>query len=130
MSIDRFIKILFHNRRILTFIVVGALNTVIGYGVFAFLFIVSGRLQLSLIVATAIGVIINYFTTGRIVFKNHNFKNFYLFILMYCLIMGFNSLLLEFLVSINFEPLFAQMLCLPFTACLSYYFSSRKIFIN
>jgi len=114
--------------RPMLFVMVGAFNTLAGYGLFALLFTLTGRHLLSLVIATILGIVLNYFTTGGIVFKNRSLKNFWPFVIMYSTILLCNMAMLELLVHVGVHPLLAQAICLPVTVVLSYLLSSRVIF--
>ena len=94
-----FIKRLLQNRLIRFFIVSG-INTIFGYGLFAFLVYIGVAYQLALLFATIAGILFNFKTIGAIVFKNHNnvliFKFFGVYGIIYlCNLWGLA--LLEFL---------------------------------
>ena len=57
-------------RRFARFLIVGTINTLFGYGVFAALITAGLESALALALATIAGVIFNYFTTGKLVFAN------------------------------------------------------------
>src|SRR6516162_3637567 len=50
------------------FVLVGCLNTTVGYGLFAACILLGLPSALALLIATIIGVLFNYFSTGRLVF--------------------------------------------------------------
>jgi putative flippase GtrA len=110
------------------FVAIGLLNTAFGYVIFAVLYFTSGNHQLSLIVATCIGVIFNFFTTGRIVFQNTNSGMIFRFAGGYILSLGANLVLLEMLVRFGINALSAQVICLPPIVVLTYFINARLVF--
>ena len=101
--------------RIIRFCVVGLLNTAFGYGLYA-LFVYLGTLpELALLVATIIGVIFNFFTTGRLVFRNSDNRLFMRFAAGYTAIYVLNALALRGAISAGLGPLVAQAILLPFS---------------
>ena len=56
--------------RFVRFLLIGVVNTIFGYSIFAAMFLATGQPELSIIVATAIGVLFNFMSTGRVVFGN------------------------------------------------------------
>jgi len=115
-------------RKPIAFLLVGLLNTIVGYGLFAILYLVSGLHQAALIVATICGVIFNYFSTGRLVFGSRDLKAFYPFVTGYAVVLGINVVLLELLVWFRIEPLLAQAVCLPLVVVSAYLINSRLVF--
>jgi putative flippase GtrA len=59
-------------RRFVTYLLVGGLNTVFGYGAFAVLFVAGLHYAAAAALATVLGVLFNFQTTGRIVFKSRD----------------------------------------------------------
>lgn len=102
------------------FLVVGGLNTLVGYALFAAFYLVSGQRQASLIGATVIGVIFNYFTTGRLVFAARGHGALLPFILGYAVVLGLNMVALEILTRAGAPALLAQAIALPMSVALSY----------
>jgi len=115
-------------RKPIVFLLVGLLNTTVGYGLFALIFLLTGFHQFALIIATICGVFFNYFSTGRLVFNSRNSKALFPFVLGYSVILAINFLLLETLVRANVSPLMAQVMCLPIVVFLTYFIVSRWVF--
>jgi putative flippase GtrA len=78
--------------RVIRFLVVGGLNTLFGYGVFALLLFLGLHYSVALLVATVLGVLFNFKTTGVIVFKNSSNRLILRFILVYGVVYGLNVL--------------------------------------
>lgn len=112
------------------FIAIGIVNTIFGYSVFALLYVVSGDHRMSIVGATIVGVIFNFFTTARIVFKNSNNRLIFRFISGYAISLGANMMLLEVLVRAGVGPLVAQLICLPPVVVLTYFVNARLVFRN
>lgn len=121
-------KFIVRYKRPVAFLLVGLLNTIFGYGLFAVLYLVTGLHQFALVLATICGILFNYFSTGRLVFQNRNSKAFLPFIAGYGVILVINFVLLELLVRAEMNPLLAQALCLPVVVVLAYLISSRLVF--
>ncbi|MFA5062286.1 MAG: GtrA family protein [Patescibacteria group bacterium] len=62
---------LFKNQFI-RFLIVGGINTLFGYGVFALLLFVGLHYALAAFLGTILGILFNFKTTGVIVFNSHN----------------------------------------------------------
>ena len=67
--------------RLLRFFVVGAVNTFFSYLVYAALILIGAHYTLATLISTVLGVIFNFFTTGRIVFRSMDNKRF---VMSYC----------------------------------------------
>lgn len=65
------------------FLIIGGINTLFGYIVLTFFLWLQLPHSLAFLIGTLIGIIFNFFTTGRLVFKSSNNKLFFRFILGY-----------------------------------------------
>lgn len=85
------------------FILVGILNTAFGYLVFAALLYFGLHYTLAVVLSTIAGVLFNFKTTGKLVFKNDNNKLIFKFVAVYALtcIIGIIVLRLAELVNVN-----------------------------
>lgn len=110
------------------FVLVGGLNTLFGYSLFASLYLLSHHRQASLIASTIIGVLFNYFTTGRLVFANRGYRMLLPFILTYAVVLAANMAGLEIAARTGVPTLLAQAIALPFMVVLSYVLNRYVIF--
>lgn len=110
------------------FLVVGLMNTVIGYSIFVFLTILDFGPSAALICTYAIAVPINYFTTGKLVFDISSFKSFLLFIMSYITIYCINLFALKLLIKTGLSQILAQALIVPFIAVLSFAMFKMLVF--
>ena len=115
-------------RQLLRFLAVGILNTVFGYSAFAGLFILTNQRDGSLIVATILGILFNFFTTGRIVFGNKTWRTLLPFILAYGVALGLNLMALNVLVRLGVGTLIAEAISLPLVVVVSYLINARFVF--
>jgi putative flippase GtrA len=58
--------------RLFRFLVVGGINTLFGYGVYALLIFLHCNYKIAALAGTVLGILFNFMTTGRIVFENRN----------------------------------------------------------
>ena len=65
------------------FALVGILNSLFGYSLFALLLWLKFHYSIAITLATIIGIVFNFYTTGRIVFKNNNNLLIFKFLLVY-----------------------------------------------
>jgi len=115
-------------RRIVAFVAVGLLNTVVGYALFAALYLVLGSHRVAAVIAFLAGVMFNFFSTGRLVFGARKLSALLPFVAGYLVVLGINLALLEFFVAIGVGALLAQALSLPAVVIASYLINSRIVF--
>lgn len=109
------------------FLFVGALNTLIGYGIFAGL-VLAGVPPMPALVATyVVGTLINYYTTGGLVFRGSR-GSLAKFVLAYVVIYFFNLGLYRAVGGVFANPLVVQALCLPVVAVFSYLLFKAFVF--
>ncbi|NBI51615.1 GtrA family protein [Photobacterium alginatilyticum] len=102
------------NSRVVRFLFVGFLNTLFGYSLYAILVFSGIPYFYSLLVTTIVGVVFNFFSMGRMVFKgNGGHITFLKFIFVYLAVYLFNAYFLDILITeINFNPYISQAICL------------------
>jgi putative flippase GtrA len=110
------------------FVLVGIVNTAFGYSVFAAVYLLADSYRIAIVLATVLGIIFNYFTTGRLVFANRGAWPFVPFVVGYVVTCVVNILIVDGLVVIGLEPLLGQAIALPFVAILSYVINDRTVF--
>lgn len=107
--------------RILRFLVIGVINTIFSYLIYAALVLLGMHYSLATLISTVLGVIFNFFTTGRIVFRNMDNRRFVRFVLVYLFTYFVNILLLGWLVDgLGLDKLIAGALVTLPVALLSY----------
>ncbi len=104
------------------FIGVGLLNTVVGYGIYGSLILLKMPYLAALLIATIMGVIFNYFSIGRLVFKARGgLIVFGQFIAAYSVVYGVNATALDVLIKhFQFNPYMGQALCVPLSVVISW----------
>lgn len=111
--------------RFIRFLFVGALNTLFGYVIYALLVLIGLHYSLATLISTILGIIFNFFTTGRIVFKNRDNKLIIAFVLVYAFTYGVNVLLLRWLIDgLGVNKLVAGAIVTLPVAVLSYLLNS------
>ena len=104
------------------FIGVGLLNTVVGYGIYGILIALNVPYLVALLMSTIMGVIFNYFSIGRLVFKSRGgLIVFGKFIAAYGVVYGVNATALDVLIKhFQFNPYIGQALCVPLSVIISW----------
>ena len=118
------------NTKFVKYLLVGLLNTVFGYSAFALLIFLNIHYVLASFLATIAGILFNFKTIGRIVFKNNDNS----IILKFFAVYGFNFLLglvgLKIFNNYNFNMYLAGFILLIATTPVSFYFNNRFVFNN
>lgn len=114
------------------FLSVGLLNTLVGYLIYALLIMTHMPPLLALFVATVVGVIFNYFSIGRLVFRNRNrWATFIRFICAYALVYVLNAVLLKGLIRyFLLDPFVAQILCIPLSVLSTWLLMNHWVYKN
>jgi putative flippase GtrA len=124
VSVKKLLKIQF-----IRFLLVGCLNTAVGYALFAIGILLGMPSALALMISTAIGVLFNYFSTGRMVFAWRSSRRFWRFVSGYGIIYFINAVSLYGLERMAIPSLLAQGLLLPLIVGLSFLVSKYLVFI-
>ena len=116
-------------RPFVRFLFVGALNTAFGWGCYAILILLGAARPLALLIATVLGVVWNFQTTGRVVFAGAPMRALPRFIGVYAGVYLFNLALLEALCrGLQASSLVGQLIATPPTVVVSYLALSRWVF--
>ena len=115
--------------RLFRFFVIGAVNTLFSYLIYAGAILIGMHYTLAMLISTVLGIIFNFFTTGKVVFRSLEGRRFFLFMLVYAVTYVVNILLLRLLVDvIHINKLIAGALVTLPVALLSYYLNARWTF--
>ena len=79
-------KVLTLDNHFIRFILVGILNTMVGYGLFALFIYLGLHYSLSVLFSTILGVLFNFKSIGRLVFNTSDNERIYHFIGVYMLL--------------------------------------------
>lgn len=112
------------------FLFVGGLNTLFGYGMFALLLYGGMHYAVASLLATILGILFNFMTTGTIVFQNRNHRLLFRFVGVYAVtyVINVTSLKVFDLLKINMF-LAGGLLLLP-AAVISYMLNRKFVFIT
>ena len=113
------------------FILVGILNTIIGYGLFVLFIYLGLHYSLAVLLSTILGVLFNYKSIGKLVFNTHNNDRIYHFIGVYIFLYLLNVASLWGLSSIGLENMYvAGAILLAPLAIISYALNKSFVFIK
>lgn len=117
---------LFHNEFV-RFLFVGGINTLFGYGVFFLFEYLTRSDAVSLLMSNVLGIIFNFNTLGRLVFKSHHYKLLIKFFLVYGVIYVLNLICLKVFHHFGMNSNIGQAILVIPVALLSYLLN--KIFV-
>jgi putative flippase GtrA len=117
-------------RQLSLFVLVGALNTLFGYGCYALLLWLGLHYGMATLLGTILGVLFNFRTTGRLVFQNHDNRLLGRFILVYVVGYGANVAGLWALQKIGFDAYKGGALLLAPSALLTILLQMRYVFVD
>lgn len=111
-----------HHYRVVRFLGIGLVNTLFGYGVYAGLILVKLPTLFALFMATVAGIIFNYFSFGRVVFRvRGGWRVFAKFVIAYAMVYTVNAVLLSLLTRGHyFNAYTAQAVCVLPSVAMSW----------
>lgn len=120
------------NERIVRFVGVGVLNTFFGYGIYAVLIFANLPYLVALFIATVAGIIFNYFSLGRMVFKARGgWLGFGKFILAYAIVYVINAILLSILTQVfHLNAYVGQIICIVPNVVIGWLLMSYWVYKN
>jgi putative flippase GtrA len=114
--------------RFVKFLLVGGLNTLFGYAVFLLALALTGRSILSLAIAWTLGVLFNFRTTGRLVFRASDSRLLARFIAAQIFVFCVNAAALRALEWVGLASALAAALLTPLIAAVSYLLMRDVVF--
>ncbi|RKP50862.1 GtrA family protein [Trinickia fusca] len=112
----------------LRFLLVGLLNSLFGYGCFAAFLACGLHYTFALLVATVIGVLFNFKTTGKLVFRSHSNKLIFRFVGAYCIVYATNLSLMKAMLMIGVNTYMSGAALLLPMAALSFFLNKKFVF--
>lgn len=102
------------------FLLVGGLNTMLNYGIYALLIYLGLSYSLATTVAFVAGLVINFKTQGRFVFNYSSNRPFFVYVASWLGIYAVNLWLLSLLIAQGVDSYLAGALMIPPIAVLSF----------
>ena len=121
-------RLILPNKQFVRFLLIGAINTVFGYAVFSLFLFLGFHYAVASLLATIVGVLFNFLTTGRFVFNNRDHSLLGKFFLVYAVVYGCNVGALKILDSLAVNLYLAGALLLLPLAILSYILNKTFVF--
>ena len=127
-SLTRFVSEQFATYQFLRFLVVGGLNTLVGYALFCFALLIMPTSFVALCVSTALGIAFNFISTGSIVFGSRDPRRILRFCSVYGVVFAYNALGLAFFEAGSVPPALAGLLLMPGAVAISYVLNRTFVF--
>ena len=115
-------------RRLARFLVVGVVNTAFGYAVLLAALALVRNLTAALAITTVLGVLFNFVSTGRLVFRSTSPGRLWRFACVYGLIFVYNDVVLHALERVGVAPRFGGLIALPGAVAISYLLNRSFVF--
>lgn len=112
----------------LRFLLVGALNTVFGYACFAVFLHFGLHYSVAMLMATVLGVLFNFKSTGALVFGSHDNRLIFRFIGTYAIVYLANIAGIGVLARAGLTPIVGGALMLPLAAILAFLLNKKLVF--
>ena len=110
------------------FIIVGVLNTIVGYGIYWAMLQLDFNFTIAALVSTLIGIIFNFFTMGRLVFNSKNNALFYKFVFVYIFLYLISIAGISFIHNFDISYEIAGAIIIIPRAILSYILNKNVVF--
>jgi putative flippase GtrA len=117
-------------RRFVLFLAVGSVNFAFYYAVFAGLHFLGASPTAAVVMATIIGVLFNFCTTGRVVFRSGAVRVLPRFIGVYVVQCGLNVLFLRLLIAAGLPVLAAEAIVVATLAVFTFLALRQWVFID
>lgn len=116
--------------RFLRFLVVGGLNTAVGYALFCIALAILPTTFVALCASTLLAILFNFFTTGTFVFGSRNPRRIARFYGVYGIVFVYNSVGLAILERLGVMPQIGGLLLLPGAVIMSYLLNRQLVFVE
>ncbi len=114
--------------RFANYLLVGGLNTLFGYSVFTAMVWAGLHYSLAIAVATVLGTLFNFKSTGALVFKSRDNSRLVRFLLVYAVVYGVNVLSVGLLMHVGFNAYYGGLIMVLPLALLAYWLNSQFVF--
>lgn len=116
--------------KLVTFVLVGLLNTVFGYSIFALLIFLGLHYAVAVIIATCLGIVFNFKTIGALVFGSRNHLLIGRFVIVYAILCLANIMLIKMLLAVGFSAYIGGIGAIFPIAIAGYLLNSKFVFVG
>lgn len=114
--------------RFARFLLVGGINTLFGYGVYATALWVGAHYSLAIAISTVLGTLFNFKSTGTLVFRSSDNSRLMRFVLVYALLYVANLAAVALALRLGFNAYQSGLLMALPLAFLAFMLNSRYVF--
>lgn len=118
------------NKQFIIYLLVGSVNTLFSFSLYSLFLALGMHYSLAVFFSSVLGIMFNFFSTGKLVFHNSDNRRIVRFVLMYCLIYVINLGLIKFFLTLGINEYFAFLFAIPILALLSFLFMRQFVFKN
>lgn len=115
-------------KQIISFIIVGIINTLFGYAIYAFFITLGFNYVLSVVFSTILGVLFNFKTIGKYVFQSHDNGLIVKFFGVYTIVFFVNISIIKLFKVYGYNDYIAGLIALVPTASLSFILNKYYVF--
>ena len=119
---------MFLGKKFIKFILVGIINTIFGYSLYALLIYLNLHYSVAVLVGTIVGILFNFKTTGKLVFNNNENMLLFKFLGVYTVTYILNVSALKIFDTFKFNMYVAGLLLIFPMAAISFTLNSRYVF--
>jgi putative flippase GtrA len=119
---------LLREHRFLRFLLVGGINTAVGYGLFLLALAIMPTIFTALVAANILAILFNFVTTGSLVFNARDPRLLPRFFGVYGVTFVYNWIGLTLLAGVGVPPWLGGLMLLPGAVVLSYLLNKRFVF--
>jgi putative flippase GtrA len=110
------------------FILVGLINTLFGYSIYALMIYIGLSYDVALIISTVCGIIFNFHSIGKLVFNNFKYTLLFKFVLVYVLVYFINLLLIKLFIWLGANAYLGGGLAIIPSAAASFLLNKYLVF--
>lgn len=110
------------------FVVVGVINTLFGYSIYALMIYLGLSYDIALVISTLCGIVFNFHSIGKLVFNHFKYTLFFKFVLVYVLVYFINLLLIKLFIWLGANAYVGGGLAIIPSAAASFVFNKYWVF--
>ncbi len=115
-------------KQIVSFILVGVLNTIVGYALYAFFIFIGFHYILAVVASTILGVLFNFKTISKFVFETHNNRLIVKFFSVYLIVFIVNVALIKLFKVFGYNDYIAGLIALFPCAAISFILNKYYVY--
>jgi len=115
-------------KQIISFILVGIINTIFGYSIYALFIYLGLNYVLASLFSTIIGIFFNFRTIGNFVFKSKNNRLLFKFFQVYIIVFLVNIAIIKLFKSVGLNDYFSGAIAILFASVVSFLLNKYYVF--